>query len=235
MIILGEGAINRADGNVILGMAARLALHHKSTFNILHTSAATVGALDIGFTPDAGGMSKAEMVKTSAVELLFNLGEDETPVSMGAFTIYIGSHGDMGASRADIILPAAAYTEKSATYVNTEGRPQMTSRAAFPKGEAREDWAVISAIAKACGKPQFESLSALRKALYAAHPHLQQLGSVQTEVADLEGMAKRGGAVSKSTFISPISDFYLTNPIARASKTMGECSQYFSPLKMAAE
>jgi NADH-quinone oxidoreductase subunit G len=234
MIIIGEAALNRADGGLILGMAARLAKIQNATLNILHTQAATVGALDIGFAPD-NSLTKADMLKENSVDLLFNLGEDEAPVRRGAFVVYIGSHGDMGAMRADVILPASAYTEKSATYVNTEGRVQMTTRATFPKGEAKEDWAVIAAIAKACGKQSFSSLNELRKSLYATYPHLQKLGVTQDETADWEAMAKRGGQISKNAFVNPITDFYLTNPIARASKTLAECSSYFNPLKMAAE
>jgi NADH-quinone oxidoreductase subunit G len=149
-------------------------------FGVLHTAAARVGALDLGFVPGEGGLTFAQMLEPGALDVLFNLGADERDVAPGAFVIYQGSHGDRGASRADVILPGAAYSEKSATWVNTEGRVQMGNRAAFPPGDAREDWAILRALSDVLGKRlPFDSLTALRRALYAAHPHLAAIGAVE--------------------------------------------------------
>jgi NADH dehydrogenase/NADH:ubiquinone oxidoreductase subunit G len=115
-------------------------------FGVLHTAAARVGALDLGFVPGEGGLDVAGMTAAGALDVLFLLGADEIEVPAGAFVVYQGSHGDKGAHRADVILPGAAYTEKSGTYVNTEGRVQMAARATFPPGDAKEDWAILRAL-----------------------------------------------------------------------------------------
>jgi NADH-quinone oxidoreductase subunit G len=193
---------------------------------VLHTAAARVGGLDIGFIPGEGGKG-AGAISQGEVDIIFNLGADELEIAEGAFTVYIGTHGDRGAHRADVILPGAAYTEKSATYVNTEGRPQQTQRGAFPPGEAREDWAIIRALSEKLGKTlPFNSLEQLRAALYAKHPHLAKLEEI--EAADgsvLDGLAKKAPkSAGKAKFARAVDDFYLTNPIARASKVMAECS-----------
>jgi NADH-quinone oxidoreductase subunit G len=155
-------------------------------------------------------------------------GADEIDMSkLGkAFVVYIGSHGDAGAHRADVILPGAAYTEKSATYVNTEGRPQMTARASFPPGDAREDWAILRSLAEKLGAaPEWTSLDGLRAAMYRIAPQLAELDVIHKADADaLSELAKGEGRTLKEPFRSPIADFYLTNPIARASRIMGECS-----------
>ncbi|WP_267423613.1 NADH-quinone oxidoreductase subunit NuoG [Methylobacterium sp. GC_Met_2] len=197
-------------------------------FGVLHTAAARVGALDLGFVPGEGGLTFAQMLEPGALDVLFNLGADERDVAPGAFVIYQGSHGDRGALRADVILPGAAYSEKSATWVNTEGRVQMGNRAAFPPGDAREDWAILRALSDVLGKRlPFDSLTALRRALYAAHPHFAAVGAVEpgtvTEAVDrLSGL---GGDASGPAFASPVTDFYLTNPITRASQILAECSR----------
>ena len=195
-------------------------------FSVLHTAAARVGALDIGFVPGQGGKSAAEMAKAGAVDVLFNLGADEIDIADGAFVVYIGTHGDKGAHRADVILPGAAYTEKSGIYVNTEGRVQMAARASFPPGDAREDWAILRALSDVLGhKLPYDSLSALRAALFKAHPHLARIDQIAPgNPADIEKLASRGGTPDKAPFRSPVTDFYLTNPIARASAIMAECS-----------
>ena len=195
-------------------------------FSVLHTAAARVGALDIGFVPGQGGKSATEMAKAGAVDVLFNLGADEIDIADGAFVVYIGTHGDKGAHRADVILPGAAYTEKSGIYVNTEGRVQMAARASFPPGDAREDWAILRALSDVLGhKLPYDSLSALRAALFKAHPHLARLDQIAPgNPADIEKLAARGGTPDKAPFRSPVTDFYLTNPIARASAIMAECS-----------
>jgi NADH-quinone oxidoreductase subunit G len=143
-----------------------------------------------------------------------------------AFTVYIGSHGDNAAHIADVILPGAAYTEKSGTWVNTEGRVQMGNRAGFAPGEAREDWAILRALSDVLGKKlPFDSLAQLRARLYAAHPHFAGVDAIAVgDSGQLAALAKKGGKMTKSGFASPVKDFYLTNPIARASAVMAECS-----------
>src|SRR5262249_22660660 len=139
---------------------------------------------------------------------------------------YIGTHGDRGAHRADVILPGAAYTEKSALYVNTEGRVQKGERAGFPPGDAREDWAILRALSDIVGqKLPYDSLNGLRAALFAAHPHLQRVDAIAPgNPADIDKLAGLGGTPDKAPFRSAIEDFYFTNPIARASAVMAECS-----------
>jgi NADH-quinone oxidoreductase subunit G len=160
------------------------------------------------------------------VDVLFLLGGDEIDVEPGPFVIYIGTHGDRGAHRADVILPGAAYTEKSGIYVNTEGRVQMAGRAAFPPGDAREDWAILRALSESVGhKLPYDSLLQLRSALFKAFPHLQRIDTITPgDAEDIRRLAKLGGSLDRAPFRSPIEDFYLTNPIARASAVMAECS-----------
>jgi NADH-quinone oxidoreductase subunit G len=207
-------------------------------FSVLHTAAARVGGLDLGFVPGEGGLLALEMAEPGALDVVYLLGADEIEVAPGAFVIYQGSHGDRGAHRADVILPGAAYTEKTGTYVNTEGRVQMAMRAAFPPGEAREDWAILRALSDVLGQRlPFDSVSALRAALYATHPHLAAIDRVEAaDPAGLAELAAAGGAVDKTPFTGAIRDFYLTNPIARASAVMAECSALASgAMPLAAE
>ena len=232
MIIIGQGALTREDGAEVLANAAKLAAavgvvkDGWNGFAVLHTAAARVGGLDLGFVPGAKGVNAAAML--SSMDVLFLLGADELDFSRkGAkFTVYIGSHGDNGAQNADVILPAAAYTEKSGTWVNTEGRVQMGNRAGFAPGDAREDWAIIRAISDVLGKKlPFDSLRELRAKLYAAFPHFAGIDEIaEGDSAQIAAVAKKAGAMGKSAFASPIKDFYLTNPITRASAVMAECS-----------
>ena len=232
LIIIGQGALARADGAAVLAAAAKLATsvgavtEEWNGFSVLHTAAARVGGLDIGFVPGEGGVAAAEMV--ASMDVLFLLGADELDLSnKGAkFTVYIGSHGDQGAMNADVILPGAAYTEKSGIWVNTEGRVQVGNRAGFAPGEAREDWAILRALSDVLGKKlPFDSLSALRGQLFVAHPHLAETDEIIAgNGKDIEALAAKTGSLNKSAFASPVKDFYLTNPIARASAVMAECS-----------
>jgi NADH-quinone oxidoreductase subunit G len=232
LIIVGQGALARADGAAVLGLAAKLAQAVNAVrddwngFNVLHTAAARVGGLDVGFVPGQGGKDVAGML--GGTDVLFLLGADEivTTAAGDAFVVYIGTHGDAGAHRADVILPGAAYTEKSGTYVNTEGRVQMTSRAGFAPGQAKEDWAILRALSDVLGKKlPFDSLAALRKQMHGEHPHLADVDHIAAgNIADLDRVALLSGRLDKGAFVSPVKDFYLTNPIARASAVMAECS-----------
>jgi NADH-quinone oxidoreductase subunit G len=231
LILLGAGALARKDGAAVAALAAKAAIEFGALkdgwngFSVLHCAASRVGALDLGLVPGAGGQSAAQMAE-SGVDVLFLLGADEIEVKPGAFVVYIGTHGDRGAHRADVILPGAAYPEKSAIYVNTEGRVQMTNRAAFPPGEAREDWAILRALSGVLGHTlPYDSLAQLRQALFAAHPHFMRLDQIAGgDAADVQKLATRGGAADKAPLHSSLPEFYLTNPIARASATMAECS-----------
>ena len=231
MLIVGQGALARSDGLAVLASAAGAAQTFGivkdgwNGFSVLHTAAARVGGLDLGFTPQ-GGAPDAQAMAAGGVDVLFNLGADEIDIAPDAFVVYIGSHGDRGAHRADIVLPGAAYTEKSGTYVNTEGRPQLADRATFPPGDAREDWAILRALSDVLGQRlPFDSLPGLRAELYREHPHFAALDAIALGGAiDFEGLAASGGAMGRAAFQSTVRDFYLTNPIARASAVMAECS-----------
>ena len=232
MIIVGQGALTGVNGSAVLAAAAGLAVSVGAIgegwngFNVLHTAAARVGGLDLGFVPGEGGQNAAAML--ASMDVLFLLGADELDFSAkGAkFTVYIGSHGDNGAMNADVILPAAAYTEKVGTWVNTEGRVQMSNRANFPPGDAREDWAILRALSDVLGKRlPFDSLNGLRQKLHAAFPHFAETDEIAAGNADdVSALAKKAGKIAPAWFATAVKDFYLTNPIARASKVMAECS-----------
>jgi NADH-quinone oxidoreductase subunit G len=232
MLLLGAGALTRTDASAVIPLAAKAAIVLGALqggwngFSVLHTAASRVGALDIGLVPGEGGLTTREMAASGALDVAFLLGADEVEIAPGAFVVYIGTHGDRGAHRADVILPGAAYPEKSGLYVNTEGRVQMGLRAAFPPGDAREDWAILRALSDALGaRLPYDSLSALRQALYAAHPHLRRVDQIEPgKAADIERLAGLGGTPDRAPFRPTIDDFYLTNPIARASAVMAECS-----------
>ncbi|NUJ79231.1 NADH-quinone oxidoreductase subunit G [Methylocystis sp. FS] len=232
LVIVGQGALSRDDGEAALTLAAQAAQKLGGLgdgwngFSVLHTAAARVGALDLGFAPGAGGLDARAMAKAGALDLIFNLGADEIAIEPGAFVVYIGTHGDRGAHRADVILPGAAYTEKSGLYVNTEGRVQRAFRVVFPPGEAREDWAVLRALSGAIGNPlPFDSLAALRRRLIESHPHFAELDEIAPgESAQVVALANHPAVAMKDSFAPAIQNFYFTNPIARASAIMAECS-----------
>jgi len=236
IVLVGAGALARHDGAGVLALAAKLAADFGALkdgwngFGVLHDTSSRVGALDIGFTAGTGGLNAAQMTTFGTLDVLFLLGADETKVPDGTFVVYIGTHGDRGAHRADVILPGAAYTEKSGIYVNTEGRAQIASRAAFPPGEAREDWAIIRALSDVLGrKLPYDSFAALRQVIFKAVPHLMRIDEIEAgKPGDIKTLAGSGGSVDKTAFKSPVEDFYLTNPIARASAVMAECSRLAS-------
>jgi NADH-quinone oxidoreductase subunit G len=237
ILMVGQAALARTDGAAVLALAAKAAMTMGAIkpgwngFNILHHAAARVGGLDMGFVPDDGGLDVEGMLDAASagkLDVVYLLGADEIDMERlgNAFVIYQGSHGEQGAHRADVILPGAAYTEKSAIYVNTEGRPQMTARAVFPPGEAREDWKIIRALSGVLGKPlPFDSATELRAKLFEAHPHLALLDLVEpADSAAVERLAQKPARADKERFGHAIDDYYLTNPIARASAIMANLS-----------
>jgi NADH-quinone oxidoreductase subunit G len=242
-IVIGQGALaDPATLAAVAALASELNVVREgwNGWNVLHTAAARVGGLDLGFVPGEGGKTPGEMVQKGATDVLFLLGADEIDLSATeAFTVYLGTHGDAGAHRADVILPGAAYTEKAGLYVNTEGRVQRGERAVFPKGEAKEDWSILRALSEYVGaKLPYDTLDALRAKLFADHPSFGQIDyapGASPAMFDLTGLGS-AGELSDAPLASPIKAFHLTNPIARASVTMAECAALVSGAqKIAAE
>ena len=217
LIILGQGALREADGEAVLAAAQALAEATGARLLVLHTAAARVGAMDVGAVTE-GGLTAA----IEGAQVIFNLGADEVDIAAGPVVIYQGSHGDRGAHRADIILPAACYTEEMGLFVNTEGRPQLAMRANFAPGEAKENWAILRALSAELGRTlPWDSLPQLRRKLVEAVPHLGQVGQVVE--SDWQPLPRRD--LGQASFVNPVRDFYLTNPIARSSPLMGELSR----------
>ena len=260
MTIVGASAVARKDGAAILKLVAKIAADTGmigpaggaaeggwNGFNILHTAASRVGALDLGFVPGEGGRDVAAIVdgaQKGEIDFIYLLGADEFDVGhLGrAFIVYQGSHGDAGAHNADVVLPGAAYTEKDGLYVNIEGRVQRARRATFPPGEAKEDWAILRALSDVIGKRlAYDNLDALRTAIAADAPHFARHGeAVPHGGAGATNWAAVGADAPLDTTVplgSTMADFYLTNPIARASATMAICSRQFvsGSTKIAAE
>ncbi|MCL4107618.1 UNVERIFIED_CONTAM: hypothetical protein GTU68_022079 [Idotea baltica] len=214
LMIIGQGALREADGAAVLGTAMQTAQAGQSKFMVLHTAAARVGAMDVSAVTD-GGMEAA----LEGADVIYNLGADEVEIDAGAFVIYQGSHGDRGAHRADIILPGAAYTEEQGLFVNTEGRPQLALRAGFPPGEAKENWAILRALSAELGATlPYDSLAQLRQGVVAAAPHLAMID----DVPENDWKALPAKKMGKADFVPAVTEYYLTNPIARASQLMGE-------------
>jgi NADH-quinone oxidoreductase subunit G len=238
-VIVGQGALTGSDGAKVLNLVAKLVATFNMVregwngFNVLHTAAARVAGLDLGFVPGEGGLDTAGIVKAAGageLEVVFLLGADEIDTTKlgNAFVVYLGSHGDAGANRADVILPGAAYTEKPGIYVNTEGRAQLANRAIFPKGEAKEDWAILRALSDHLGAVlPYDSLEQLRAKLMTDHPTFGQIdyapGAATAAGFDVSALGEPG-EVGDRAFGHVIDDYYLTNPIARASVTMAQCS-----------
>ena len=215
IIILGIGALKGSDGPAVLGHAMQLASASNCKFLVLHTAASRVGAMDIEATSPKG------IADLENYEVIFNLGSDEINIPNGPFVIYQGSHGDQGAHRANVILPAAAYTEESGIFVNTEGRPQLANRSGFAPGEARENWAILRALSQILDLTlEFDTLAQLREVLFGEYPHLNDIDMLVESDWTPEGLRD----LDKGNFIYAIEDFYLTNPIARASILMSELS-----------
>ena len=240
-IIVGAGALARGDGGAVLQAAASVAKAFNMGWNVLHTAASRVGGLDMGFLPGEGGKTARELTAKGGADVLFLMGADEIDASASkAFMIYLGTHGDRGAHGADVILPGAAYTEKNGLYVNTEGRVQQGVRAVFPKGQAKEDWAILRALSERLGQTlPYDTLDQLRARLFADHPTFGRIDYVAGPEAaaglDLGALGTKG-ALDDAPFTSCVKQFHLTNPIARASVTMAECAALASgATKIAAE
>ena len=236
MLIVGQGALARPDGAAVLGTARSIAEQTGMVgeawngFNVLHTAASRVAGLDLGLLPAEGGRDVAGMVdayRGGELALLYLLGADEIGLvasdrQAGGTIVYQGHHGDAGAHIADVVLPGAAYTEKDGTYVNTEGRAQRGRRAVFPPGDAREDWTILRALSEVLGATlPYDSLGALRSRMVEAAPHLADTDAVAAAAWEPFG---ESGDMTAAPFISPVADFYMTNPICRASATMASCS-----------
>jgi NADH-quinone oxidoreductase subunit G len=237
MLILGSGALRRADGPAIHALARQVAESFNliqddwNGFNVLHTAAARVGGLEMGFLPGQGGKGTADILTAASagqIDVVYLLGADEIDTAKlgNAFVIYQGHHGDRGAHRADVILPGAAYTEKNGLYVNTEGRVQMARMAAFPLGEAREDWKIIRALGEQLGvKLPYDSLSQVRKRLAETSPVFR---SIEALVAAEWGPFGSAGTIENAPFAPVIENYYMTDPISRASATMAKCTETFA-------
>jgi NADH-quinone oxidoreductase subunit G len=233
MLILGTGALRRRDGAAILAEARALAESAGMVrdgwkgFNILHLAASRVGGLDLGFVPGQDGRDVAGILagaEKGEIDAIYLLGADEIDTARlgAAFVIYQGHHGDRGAARADVVLPGAAYTEKDACYVNTEGRVQLARRAVFPPGDAREDWAILRALSAVLGKPlPYDSLTALRRRLVQMYPSFAAIDEAPQAVW---GSFGKPGAIDDAAFVYPVRDFYRTDAISRASPTMAACA-----------
>jgi NADH-quinone oxidoreductase subunit G len=220
-VILGPGALAAGGLGAALGLVQPLGLikGEWNGFNVLHTSASRMASLVLGFA-QPNGLNDIEAAKP---ELALLLGADEMPADRleGAYKVYIGHHGDNGARQADLVLPGAAYAEKHGTYVNTEGRVQRGEKAAFPPGQAREDWAILRAVSELAGKTlPFDSFGQLRQQMVAEFPQLGRDGLIDLAWAPPKLDSKAEGPISYS-----IADFFLTNAICRASPTMHRCSE----------
>lgn len=230
MLILGQGALTRADSPAILEVAKQIADKYGlvsgewNGFNVLHTAAARVGGLEMGFVPAKGGLNVAA-VENGEAEVVYLLGADELNTSKldKSFVIYQGHTGDAGAQCADVILPGAAYTEKDGMYVNTEGRMQYGFKAVFAPGEAKEDWTILRALSDIIGKTlPFDSIEQLRAKLAEVSPTFANPEEIQP--AKWEDFGTKGD-LEATALTSPIRNYYMTDPVSRVSKTMAECTE----------
>ncbi|MBL4800756.1 MAG: NADH-quinone oxidoreductase subunit G [Emcibacter sp.] len=241
MIILGSGAVSHADGAAILKLAHDIADKYGmisddwNGFNVLHHAASRVGAMDLGLVTEGGVDAILDGAAKGDIDVVFNLGADEIDTARleKAFVIYQGSHGDEGVKHADVILPGVAYTEKPGTYVNLEGRVQVAPRVIFGPGDAREDWAILRALSEKIGHAlPFDNIAELRAKMVADYPHLSNVDQLPNEAWAEFGVAAKA---SDAPITNLIGDFYQTNPIARSSKVMAECSTAYTGTKFIAE
>jgi len=246
MIVVGQAALARKDGPQVLGLARKAAETFGMVraaegegdaatpgwngFNVLHTAAARVGGLDLGLVPGQGGRDVEGILagaEAGEIEVVYLLGADEIDTGrLGkAFVVYQGHHGDAGAHRADAILPGAAFTEKDATWVNTEGRVQLGYRAVYPPGEAKEDWKILRALSGLVGTPlPFDTLAQVRQGLVRANPVFAAIDQIE---AGPWGSFGLDGPVDDAPFGTAVENFYMTDPISRASATMAECTELY--------
>jgi NADH-quinone oxidoreductase subunit G len=245
VIIVGQGALARADGASVLAAAWGIAASIGAIgvdwhgFNVLHTAAARVGGLALGFVPSNGGLALDGMMQ-GGVDALWLLGADEfdtSRIGAGTFVVYQGHHGDRGAARADVILPGAAYVEKSGTYMNTEGRVQRTALAVYPPGEAREDWRILRALSEFVGhRLPYDDLAAVRARMAEINPAFSHLDDLtRYGSTDISGPSGDPAALSEAPFLPVVENYYQTDPISRASPTMTQCTQTYTPTLAAAE
>jgi NADH-quinone oxidoreductase subunit G len=247
MLIVGPGAVARHDGAAILKRAAAIASETGiigpagsaaeggwNGFNVLHTAASRVAALDLGFVQGRDVAGIVDGAQKGEIDFIYLLGADELDVGhLGrAFVVYQGSHGDAGAHNADVVLPGAAYTEKDGLYANFEGRVQMAKRATFPPGDAKEDWAILRALSDVLGKRlPYDNVETLRKAIVADAPHFADIGKAPVHRGADPAVWNSIGVEGPLDVAVPlghaIADYYLTNPVARASETMALCSREF--------
>ncbi|HPF78693.1 MAG TPA: NADH-quinone oxidoreductase subunit NuoG, partial [Alphaproteobacteria bacterium] len=229
MVIVGAGALAREDGDAVQALVRKVAEEfgmisdNWNGYNVLHNAASRMAALEMGFVP-------AHHFDLADMGLVYLLGVDNPEtvdaINPHSFVIYQGHHGDIGAHRADIILPGAAYTEKDGIYMNTEGRAQRGRRAVFPPGEAREDWAILRALSDRCDKPlDFVDHAELRAQMIKAFPRLGAFDDIQPVAWGSFGGA--GHKVSAEPFVNPIKNFYITNVITKSSDTMQRCTAEF--------
>jgi NADH-quinone oxidoreductase subunit G len=232
MVILGQDALQRSDGAVLLRKVRILAeefglvRHDWNGFNVLHKAAARVGGLDSGFYPKDHRRTIFDLledIQAGKIKVVYLLGADEiemTPLKK-AFVIYQGHHGDRGAQSADVILPGAAYTEKDATYVNTEGRPQHAYRALDPPGDAKVDWQIICELATVlgCALP-YATLGELRHRMVRLNSVFAHINKI---IASAWGDFGEEGELSPEEFAPSKPDFYMTDSISRHSLTMAHC------------
>jgi NADH-quinone oxidoreductase subunit G len=245
MVIVGQGALARPDGSAVLAAAWRLAAQVGALsqdwhgFNVLHTAASRVGALDLGFVPGPNGKAVDAML-AGGVDLLWLMGADgfdPARIAAGTFVVYQGHHGDAGAQRADVILPGAAYTEKSGTYVNTEGRAQRGFKAVYPPGDAREDWTILRAFSAVIGKTlPYDTIEAVRARLEQINPVFGRVGFLpRFGCSDHTGPTGDPAVLSDAPLVSTVANYYVTDPISRSSPTMAACVEAQAVPLLAAE
>ncbi|EGV66628.1 ndufs1 NADH-ubiquinone oxidoreductase subunit [Yamadazyma tenuis] len=235
LIIVGSGVADSEDLSAIYKIIGEFASKNANFnspewngVNLLHREASRAAALDLGF------QTVSKQVAETKPKIIYLLGADEIAnkdIPKDAFVIYQGHHGDLGASFADVILPGSAYTEKSATYVNTEGRVQTTRAAVNPPGVAREDWKIIRALSEYLGQTlPYNDIYAIRSRLGQIAPHLVRHDVIEptsSEVATigLKDITTRTKSITTVgvPLKNPIKNFYFTDVISRSSPTMAKC------------
>jgi NADH-quinone oxidoreductase subunit G len=241
MIILGESCFDHADADAddMLGVVRQLMERIPASitpewcgYNVLHTAAGRVGALDVGFTPVNDGLATRDIIKAAhsgRIRFLYIHGADEIDIEnipKDVCVVYQGHHGDKSAHRADVILPGAAYTEKDATYVNTEGRVQRAYAAVSPPNQAKEDWKIIRALSQKLGIClSFNTLDGLRHQLEGEFPHFAHCGRIHPCAFSLASLPTETPTQASPVLTPEVRTFYMTDSISRHSKTMALCAK----------